>query len=135
MSTVAQAIEQIRNLAETAAKLDAELDKRHGIDRTLGVDVFDSKAIERRYATNDGEVRLEEYLNSFDLETLRRIQAVMYSGRDGVPAVDEREVLRETTGTKEDVVRTIMEKRVSFNPYFDRGLDRAKADGIDLDTF
>jgi hypothetical protein len=28
-----------------------------------------------------------------------------------------------------------MEKSVSFDPCFDRGLDRAKVDGLDLDAF
>lgn len=70
-----------------------------------------------------------------DEETVRSIEAVMYSGRNGSLAVDERNYLRLNNPSKEDVVRTIMEKRVSFDPYFDQGLDRAKADGIDLDTF
>jgi hypothetical protein len=59
----------------------------------------------------------------------------MYSGRDDGSAIELREQLADSHSSKEDVVRTIMEKRVSFDPYFDRGLDRAKADGIDLDTF
>jgi hypothetical protein len=70
-----------------------------------------------------------------DLNTLRRIEALMYSGRGDGTAIELRQQLAESHPLKEDVVRTIMEKRVSFDPYFDRGLDRAREDGLDLDTF
>jgi hypothetical protein len=136
MSTVAQAIERIRDLAQTAARIDAELDKRHGIDPKLGMDYFDPKSVARRQETNAAKVEMEKYLNTSDTETLRRVEAVMYSGRSGgAAAVDERDVLRENNPRKEDVVRTIIEKRMNFDVYFDRGLDRAKADGIDVDSF
>ena len=109
---------------------------QHGVDRSLGTDYFDPKAVERRYATNTAEMDLERYLNGFDVEILRRIEAVMYSGRTGgAPAIDERDALRVNNPTKEDVIRTIIEKRVAFDAYFDRGVARAKAEGIDLDTF
>lgn len=135
MSTVAGIIDRIRELARAVAKIDAELDKRHGIDPKLGVDYFDPKAVEIRYATNTAEVAMEEYLTSLDEETVRRIEAVMYSGRNGTLAVDERNDLRVNNPTKEDVVRTIIEKRLNFDGYFDRGLERARADGIDVDSF
>lgn len=78
---------------------------------------------------------LEKFLAGLGVEDLRRIEALMYSGRGDGSASDLRQQLAENRSSKEDVVRTIMEKRASFDPYFDRGLDRAKADGIDLDTF
>ena len=136
MSNVAQIIERLRDLARSAEQIDMQLDKQYGIDRTLGVEISDLKARERRYATNTAADQMEEYLDGFDIEILRRVQAVMYSGRQGADAaVDERDTLRTTCSTKEEVVRTIIEKRASFDPYFDRGLNRAKKDGIDLDTF
>ena len=136
MSNVAQIIVRLRDLARSAEQIDVQLDKQYGIDRTLGVEISDPKARERRYATNSAAEQMEEYLNTLDIEVLRRVQAVMYSGRQGADAaIDERDTLRTTCSTKEDVVRTIIEKRVSFDPYFDRGLDRAMEDGIDLDSF
>jgi hypothetical protein len=135
MSNLAEIIERIRELARDAAQVDAELDKAHGINRDLGIRYGDPKEIARRQAINAAEVELEEYLDSLDTDTLRRTEALMYSGRGDGPAVELRDQLSTNRHTKEDVVRTIMEKRVSFDPYFDRGLDLAKADGIDLDTF
>src|ERR1039457_612972 len=118
MSTVGHAIEHIKDLARSAKEIDAGLDKQHGIDRTLGVDYFDEKFVARRYAMNAAKVEMEEYLNTLDTETLRRIEAVMYSGRSGgAAAVDQRDDLRVNTPTKEDVVRTIIEKRMNFDPY------------------
>jgi hypothetical protein len=135
VSQVAEIIERIRELARDAAQVDAELDKAHGIDQTLGIRYDDPKAIARRLTTNSAEVELEEFLSALDMETLRRVEALMYSGSGDGSAIELREQLADSHSSKEDVVRTIMEKRVSFDPYFDWGLDRAKADGIDLDTF
>jgi len=136
MSNVAQIIDRLRDLARSAKQIDTQLEKQYGVDRTLGVEISDPKARERRYATNTAAEQMEEYLNTLDIEILRRVQALMYSGRQGADAaVDERDTLRTTCSTKEDVVRTITQKRVSFDSYFERGLDRAKEDGIDLDTF
>jgi hypothetical protein len=135
VSQVAEIIERIREIAKEAAKIDADLDKLHCINRDLGIRHGDPKEIARRQAINAAEVELEEYLDSLDLDTLRRIEALMYSGRGDGSAVELRQQLAKSHPSKEDVVRTIMEKRVSFDPYFDRGLNRAKADGIDLDSF
>lgn len=78
---------------------------------------------------------LRKLLDGLDLETLRRVEAVMYSGRgDGSP-VEVRPVLAVNHPTKDDVVRTIIEKLPNLDDYLERGLDRAKAEGIDLDTF
>jgi hypothetical protein len=102
---------------------------------TLGWRYGGPKTVVRRQATNSAEVELEDYLNTLDIGALRRIEAVMYSGRGDGSAVELLDQLAVSHPSKEDVVRTIMEKRVSFDPYFDRGLDQAKVDGLDLDTF
>jgi hypothetical protein len=135
MSNVAQIIERIRKLARVAARIDSALDELHGINRDLGIRYGDPKTQARIRDTNEAEVELEEFLNGFGLETLRRIEALMYSGRGDGSAVELRGQLALNHETKEDIVRTILEKRVSFDAYFDRGIDRAKADGLDLDTF
>lgn len=135
MSQVTKIVEQIREIANQAAKIDAELDKLHGINRDLGIRHGDPKEIARRQAINAAEVELEQYLNRLDSDTLRRIEALMYSGRGDGSAIELRQQLASHNESKDDVVRTIMEKRVRFDAYFDRGLGCAKADGIDLDTF
>ena len=85
--------------------------------------------------TAQAETFLRELLDGLDLDTLRRVEAVMYSGRgDGSP-VALRPELAENHPTKDDVVRTIIEKLPNLDDYLERGLDRAKAEGIDLDTF
>lgn len=90
-----------------------------------------------RLSANDSDAAktLDKYLNGFGLETLRRVEAVMYSGRGDGSAVELRELLAQSHPSKEDIIRAIMEKRSNFDLYFDKGFDRAKADGIDLDSF
>ena len=85
--------------------------------------------------TAQAETFLRELLDGLDLDTLRRVEAVMYSGRgDGSPAALRPE-LTENHPTKDDVVRTIIEKLSNIDVYLERGLDLANAEGIDLDTF
>ena len=134
MSQVAEIIERIREIARIARKIDSAHDELYGIGR-LGLDYFDPKTRGRLQAVNAADVELDKLLNSLELDTLRRIEAVMYSGRGDGLAVELRSQLADSHPSKEDVVRTIIEKRVCFDPYFDRGIDRAKADGLDLDTF
>jgi hypothetical protein len=116
VSQVSEIIKRIREMATEAAKIDADLDKLHGINRDLGIRHGDPKEIARRQAINAAEVELEEYLDSLDTDTVRRIEALMYSGRGDGPAVELRDQLSTNRHTKEDIVRTIMEKRVSFDP-------------------
>ena len=59
MSQVAEIIERIREIAKEAAKIDADLDKLHGINRDLGIRYGDPKEIARRRAINAADVELE----------------------------------------------------------------------------
>ncbi len=85
--------------------------------------------------TAQAEAFLRELLDGLDLDTLRRVEAVMYSGRgDGSP-VALRPELTENHPTKDDVIEAIIEKLSNLDDYLERGLDIAKAEGINLDTF
>jgi len=85
--------------------------------------------------TAQAETFLRELLDGLDLDTLRRVEAVMYSGRgDGSPVALRPELI-ENHPTKDDVVRTIIEKLPNIDVYLEKGLDLASAEGIDLDTF
>jgi hypothetical protein len=77
---------------------------------------------------------LEKLLNCVNLETLRRIEALMYSGRGDGTAVELRRQLASNHESKEDDVRTSLEKRMNLDTCFDRGPDRAKTDGLNLDS-
>ena len=135
MSKVVQIIERIRSLAGTAKDIDVALDKRHGIDRRLGIRHGDPKVRARDEVENRAETEIKAVLDGLDLDTLHRIEALMYSGRGDGSAVELRRQIAADRQSREDAVRTLLEKRASFDMYFDRGLTGAKADGIDLDTF
>jgi hypothetical protein len=81
------------------------------------------------------ETLLREVLDRLDTESLRRVEAVMYSGRGDDSAVELLPVLAENHATRDDVIRTIIEMLPNLDQYLERGLDRAKAEGIDVDTF
>ena len=133
--TVADSIVRIRRIARIAGEIDVTLDELHGMDRELGFVMFDEKTMARYRDVNVGLHALTQFLNSLELETLRRIEAIMYSGRDNEPATTLKEQLKLPHETKKDVVRTITEKRMNLDVYFDRGLDRARRDGIDIESF
>jgi hypothetical protein len=59
VSQVAEIIERIREIAKEAAKIDADLDKLHGINRDLGIRYGDPKEIARRRTINAADVELE----------------------------------------------------------------------------
>lgn len=134
MKTVAECIARIRRIAKIANDIEVSLDQLHGIDRELGV-TLDEKTMARFGDLNVGLHALERFLNLLDMDTLRRIEALMYSGRDNESAVGLKRELKLPHETKGDVVRTIMEKQMNLDVYLDRGLDRARRDGIDLDSF
>jgi hypothetical protein len=85
--------------------------------------------------TTEADTFIRELLEGVDLETLRRVEALMYSGRGDGSAVELRSLITQNHPTKEDVVRAITEKRSNLDLYFERGIDLAKAEGINLDTF
>ena len=58
----------------------------------------------------------------------------MYSGRDKVSAITEKEHF-ETTETRKDKIRTILEKIPSLDLNLEIGVLRTAADKIDLGRF
>ncbi len=134
MDTVAKCIARIRRIAKIANDIEVSLDQLHGIDREFGMKL-NEKTLARIGDVNVGERVLERFLDSLDMDTLRRIEALMYSGRDDQSAPALKRELKLPHETKEDVVRTIIEKQMNLDVYLDRGLDRARRDGIDLDSF
>jgi hypothetical protein len=135
MPSVVDSIGRICRIAKIAEEIDAKLDELHGIDRSVGFVMFEENTMARIHDVNIGVSSLERFLASLDLTTLRRLEALMYSGRDDQPAVQLKEHLKVPHETKEAVVRTISEKRMNLSVYFDRGLDRARRDGIDIESF
>jgi hypothetical protein len=108
--------------------------KAFGIDDDLGVDLSSDDTLAYFKDQNPGIEALRDFLDSLDVEMLKRLQALMYSGRPNEP---DAKFLKQRLGTeaKEDIVRTMMEKRPSLPTYFWKALDRARREGLDIEKF
>jgi hypothetical protein len=126
-------IERILELAYLARQADAELDKRHGSDRKHLVSMSDEKMARIAKDPNVPDQQLEQYLNNMPLESLQRVHALMYSGRDIVDARLYREQFKNET--REQLIHPIMEKRSNLAMYLRGGLKQAGKDHLDLGKF
>jgi hypothetical protein len=82
---------------------------------------------------NVPDQQLEQYLNNMPLESLQRVHALMYSGRDIVDARLYREQFKNET--REQLIHPIMEKRSNLAMYLRGGLKQAGKDHLDLGKF
>lgn len=135
MPTIATHIDRILRVAAIAEKTDASINELHDINTELGLEYFDDKTQARLRETNVAVVVLEAYLETLEIEQLRRIHALMYSGRDGEsPSIVKRDFEQRGEGEAE-LVRTIVEKRLALGTYLPKGILNAQLLGIDVETF
>jgi hypothetical protein len=134
MKTMTEYVQKIQRIVQIANQTDSTWDELHGINIELGI-ALDEKTLARFREINIGEESLKHLLQSMDLGTLQRLQALMYSGRDGQSAPFIKQDFLSRYETKEDIVSTIMEKRMSLQLYLDRGLEQARKEGVDIDSF
>lgn len=59
----------------------------------------------------------------------------MYSGSGDGSAVELRRQLASNHESMDDVVQTLLGKRIELDTYFDPSVDRAKPDGLKLNAF
>ncbi len=116
---VREAIRIVQVLALAANNMDESKRKAFGIDDDFGIDLSAEDAIAYFKDQNLGIEALRDFLNSVDMELLKRLKALMYSGRPDEP---DAKSLKKRLGneTKGNIVRTMMEKRASLPIYFGR---------------
>lgn len=127
-------IEDIVELAQDADVSDELKRQAYGMNN-LGLDPFSDDG---RAYVNDPNPKvetLEILLNSLELETLERLQALMYSGRDRDSAIGLKKYFRDRDEDKEEIVRTICEKRMNLATYFRDGLKLAQEHNLNIDKF
>jgi len=118
-----------RGTAESDAKKG-----KYGIE--LGLDPSSPEGLAYLADVNKADQVLAAFLRTLSDDTLQRLQALMYSGRQGdtsAPANKAEFLARNQT--KEEIVRTICEKRPALDAYFTTALQRAKAEGFDIENF
>jgi hypothetical protein len=110
------------------------LDAKHGIDRSLGIDFFAENSIARRQEENAAENELQSRLLACDEETLLKVMALYYYGRDR-DGSKYAETLAYFRGRekKEGIVRTIMEKQPAWQQKFGIAIAALRKEGLDID--
>ena len=111
------------------------LDAKHGIDRSMGIDFFAENSIARRCEENAVETELQDRLMECDEETLLKVMALYYYGRDrdGSKYAEKLAYFRGRE-RKEGIVRTIMEKQPAWHKNFGIAIAALHKEGLDLDN-
>ena len=115
---------------ETAA---VRLNEKHGIDPTTGLRLFDPQSTIRMLDINQEAEKLKAYLSTVDYETLLRLEALMYFGRDRDASFAEKlEYFRRRKEARSDIVRTVLEKVPACGRYFSDAVERLREEGADV---
>lgn len=114
---------------------DVRLDEKHGIDRTVGLRLFDAQSTIRMLEVNRETDSLRAYLGSADYETLLKLETLMYFGRDRDAAFGEKlETFRRRREARSDIIRRILEKVPACGRYFADGVERLREEGVDVNA-
>lgn len=127
-------IEDIIELAKAADVSDDLKKQAYGMN-DLGLDVFSDDGMAYVSDPNPAVQALKILLSSLELETLQRLQALMYSGRDNDSAIELKKYFLKNNETKGEIVRTIAEKRMNLSVYFKDGLRLAEQQKLNIDRF
>jgi hypothetical protein len=119
--------------ARRAATEDQILDKKHSIDASCGINPFEENVIKRAFEINLQEEQIEEYLNELDSDTVLKLEALMYFGRDGGSLTEVERYFIELGEEKEEIIRTIIEKRAAYPFYFERAISNLKNSGVNAE--
>ncbi len=112
------------------------LDEEYGTQNKVGIDLFnDRKQIERTFAKNAHEDRLEQRLMAFDDESLLKAETLMYYGRDRERCTfrEKLNYLRSRRDSRHEIVRTIMEKIPACGEYLVVGQSKLRREGLSVD--
>ena len=133
--TILKHIEKILKAIPLIFKDNEKLNKKYGIDTSSFINPFDKKVIKRFYEKNAEEEKLKKYLEALNYETLLKIEAVLYFGREKENDINEIILeLAELNEPKNDIIDTIIEKIYACERYFPRAIAKAKKLGIDLNN-
>jgi len=114
---------------------DARLDEKHGIDLAAGLRLFDEQSTIRMLEINREADKLREYLGTMDYETLLKLEALMYFGRDRDATFAEKlDAFRRRREARSDIIRTILEKVPACGRYFVDGVERLQEEGTEVSS-
>jgi len=115
---------------------DERLDEEHGINKELGLNVFDPNVIKRVFDENEREAELDKRLMTYDYETLLKAEALLYYGRDreSTKYTEKLAYCRNLKDSKAEIVRTIIEKLAAFHHYITYALRKLQQEGLTIES-
>ena len=130
-------VKDVVTLAKTAVEEDEKIYQKHGLK--LGITYGDQKSIEYLKEAESLRNDLTDYLNTLSSDEVRKLETVMYFGRDreddhenDIPAYHTK--LHPTGFDKSDIIRNIIDKYSSLELYFSDACKKAADLSIDLET-
>lgn len=129
-------IEHLIQASAAADGEDRELAIKYGIDTTLGIQMHDPSCIEWALADRPKVREIETYLSVLDYDTLLWLETLMYFGRrdDNSDISSLHSYLSNLKDSKEEIVRTIVEKRGAYPHYFVKAMNTLSQGNIDIDS-
>jgi hypothetical protein len=136
--TLSQHVEFLVNASLLMEKENKVLQKKHGLDDSLVIELGNPKVWELAFDEREEEKKAEDYLDALDDNTIQKIQALMYFGRNIMTGINEtfNETLDDLSGlneTKSIIIHTILEKSIAYPEYFSTAKSFLKEQGIDID--
>jgi len=129
-------VDDVIDLAKNALAKDQKLHQKYGLE--LGIRYGDPKTDEYLKEANGLRDNLADYLNNLSSDEIRKLETVMYFGRDSeddhgndLPAYHAK--LHPTDFDKSDIIRNIIEKYSSLESYFREAYKKAARLSIDLE--
>lgn len=112
---------------------EVRLDEKHGIDPAIGLRLFDPKSAIRMLESNHAAEELKRHLSTIDYDTLLKLEALMFFGRDRDATFPEKvESCRRRKEARSDIVRTLLEKVPACGRYFSDAVERLREEGADV---
>lgn len=129
-------VKQVIDLDEKYSQQHDGLIAKHGLELgiKLGARTSDAYLAEAGSLTND----LEEHLESLDEAVVRKVETLMYFGRDLEDVTDNdiqlvHRHVKSTSPTVADAVRSICEKAGSVGAYLKQAQTKVNALSIDIE--
>jgi hypothetical protein len=139
----------IRYLIEASALIkeeDLQLERKFGITPSSSLyvsdqlvievfDIFDPQFIKCALADRPEVKKLEAYLNELDKDTLVKLLALLYFGRDDIDNPEDIiSYVADFFESRARIIHKIVEKRGDYPVYLDKALEKFKELGIDVDS-
>ena len=129
-------LEGVGKILEAIPAMAAEsvrLDEKHGIGPETGLRLDDIQTAMRLLEINREEEKLKAYLGTIEYETLLKLVALLYFGRDRDASFSEKlDGVRRRKVARSDMVRNILEKVPSCGRYLTDAVERLREEGVDV---